>query len=120
MRHQGNRKIKIKKSKLIATLKENKKNHIKEYEKALALYKEEAIKQLTKLTADAQEGKTNLHLNLVEPVNNAENYDKVIEMFEWEVEKTVELEQNEFREYVQDETDFAMQAKFANMSYTKY
>jgi len=38
-------------------------------------------------------------------------------MFEWEVDNIVELEQNEFIEYVQDETDFAVSAKFSNMSY---
>ena len=40
-------------------------------------------------------------------------------MFEWEVDDVVELEQNEFNEYVQDETEFAIQAKFSNMFYSE-
>ena len=39
-------------------------------------------------------------------------------MFEWEVEEFVELEQQEFLEYVQDETDFAVTAKMSNMAYS--
>jgi len=39
-------------------------------------------------------------------------------MFNWEVADEVELSQNEFREYVQDETDFAQRAYFSNMSYS--
>ena len=49
--------------------------------------------------------------------NNAENYDKIIEMFEWEVNDVVDLEQKEFNEYVQDETEFAIQAKYSNSFY---
>ena len=59
----------------------------------------------------------NVKLELTTPIDNAENYDKVIEMFVWEVEEIVELEQNEFLEYVQDETDFALTAKLSNTAY---
>jgi hypothetical protein len=38
-------------------------------------------------------------------------------MFEWELESAVELTQEEFLEYVQDETDFAVSAKFSNSVY---
>jgi hypothetical protein len=40
-------------------------------------------------------------------------------MFEWEVEDFVELEQQEFNEYVQDETDFARMAKLSNSAYIR-
>jgi hypothetical protein len=38
-------------------------------------------------------------------------------MFTWEVDDIVELSQDEFLEYVQDETDFARSAKFSNAMY---
>ena len=116
MRH-GNRTINVKKDDLIAQIKENKELHIQEYEKAVIAYKEEALKQLAEQAKRVEEGALDAKLDLVEPVNNADNYDKVIEMFEWEVNDVVELEQDEFREYVQDETEFAKRAKMSNAYY---
>jgi hypothetical protein len=117
MRQFGSRKINVKKLDLINKIKENKQNHIKEYEKAVVAYKEAALKQLAELTEKVNGGALNISLDLVTPVNNAENYDKIVEMFEWEVNDVVELEQKEFIEYVQDETDFAVSAKFSNTFY---
>lgn len=117
MRHMSSRTINVKKVDLIARVKENKANHIAEYDKAVIAYKEEALKQLTELTKQVSEGKLGIKLELVTPVNNSENYDKIVEMFEWEVNDVVELKQDEFNEYVQDETDFAVSAKFSNRFY---
>jgi len=112
------RTIKVNKVKLIEQIKTNKENHIIEYDKAVIAYKEEALRQLNEQIKKVEEGSLAAKLNLVTPVNNAENYDKIIQMFEWEVEDVVELEQNEFNEYVQDETEFAVQAKFSNSMYS--
>jgi len=118
MRHRGNRETKVDKAKLIAKIKENKENHIVEYDKAIIAYKEEALKQLRAQIERVEEGALDAKLDLITPINNAESYDKIIEMFEWEVEDQVVLEQDEFNEYVQDETEFAMQAKFSNTFYS--
>ena len=120
MRHTGNRTILLKKEELIARIKENKKNHEKEFEAAVIAYKEEALKQLATETSRVREGALDAKLDLVTPVNNSENYDKIIEMFQWDVREEVELSQNEFLEYVQDETDFAIQAKFSNTFYSSH
>jgi hypothetical protein len=117
MRLSGNRDIKVKKFDLIEKIKKNKENHIKEYDKAVVAYKEEALRQLGKLTLKVNEGGLDVKLDLITPVNNADNYDKILEMFEWEVEDEVVLEQDEFKEYVQDEFDFAVSAKFSNSVY---
>ena len=119
MRTTGNRTIKVKKSDLIEKIKENKLNHINAYNKAVVAYKAEALKQLKELNKEANNGKLNLSLNLISPINNSENYDKIIEMFNWEVDDIVELEQREFIEYVQDETDFAIRAKSLNSTYLR-
>jgi len=117
MRQYGNRKINVKKDELIAKIKENKENHIKEYDKAVVAYKKEAELQLMKEVARVQEGALDVKLDLITPINNADNYDKIIEMFEWEVAEVVELQQDEFKEYVQDEFDFAVTARMSNMMY---
>jgi len=117
MRRTGSRTIKVNKQQLIDKIKENKKNHVEEYAKAVVAYKEEALKQLAKLTEKVNNGELGIMLELTTPIDNSVNYDKIIEMFEWEVEEVVELEQSEFLEYVQDETEFARQAKFSNTFY---
>lgn len=117
MRHSNSRTIKVKKSDLIDKINENKNLHIAEYNNAVILYKEEALKQLNALINATNNGDLEIKLNLVTPVNNVENYDKIIEMFTWEVDDIVELSQDEFLEYVQDETDFARSAKFSNAMY---
>lgn len=120
MRHTGNRTILLKKEDLIAKIKENKENHIKEYNDAVVAYKEEALRQLAVQTSKVREGALDAKLELVTPVNNEENYDKIIEMFEWDVRDEVELSQDEFLEYVQDETQFARDAKFSNTFYSSH
>lgn len=112
-----NRTIKVKKSELIETLKRHKENHIIEYDKAVKAYKLETLEQLKKLLENAENDKLNLKLNLTEPINNIKNYDKIISMFEWEVEDFVELDQDEFKEYVLDENRFTEQAKISNVLY---
>jgi len=118
MRHLGNRTILLKKEALIEKIKENKEIHVKEFNEAVVAYKAEALKQLTVQTSRAKEGALDIKLDLVTPVNNKDNYDKILQMFEWDVRDEVELSQNEFLEYVQDETDFAVQAKLSNTFYS--
>ena len=116
MRH-GDRTINVNKEKLIAQILANKENHVKEYEKAVVAYKKEALKQLAEQTKRVEEGALDAKLELIEPVNNAKNYDKIVDMFQWEENEIVELSQDEFREYVQDETEFAQRAKMSNAYY---
>lgn len=113
----GQRTIKVNKSNLIEKIKENQANHIIEYTKAVIAYKAEAKKQLAELQEKLSDGVLKLNLNLTEPVNCAKNYESIIDMFEWEVEDEVELSQDEFKEYVQDETQFARMAKLSNQAY---
>ena len=116
MRH-GSRTIEVKKADLIAKIKENKENHIKEFEKAVIAYKKEALKQLAEQRLRVEDGALNAKLDLVTPVNNADNYDKILELFTWDVKDVVELGQDEFQEYVQDTTDFAVTARMSNSAY---
>ena len=118
MLRTGNRTIKINKQELIDRIKENKKNHIELYEKAVIAYKKEALEQLYDLVGEVQNGALNIKLDLVTPIDSSDDYDAILEIFEWEVEEFVELGQDEFRQYVQDETDFAQQAQYSNTYYS--
>ena len=117
MRQFGNRKIKVRKAELLEKIKANKNKHIETFNKAIVAYKEEALKQLAEQTVRVNDGKLDARLNLITPVNNSEEYDKLLLMFEMEVEDIVELEQAEFNQYVHDETDFAITSRMSNMTY---
>lgn len=117
MRMNGSRQITVNKAKLIAKIKENKEAHIKAYAKAVIAYKREALAQLADLTKKAKTGDMKLYLNLTTPIDNKEAYDAIIDMFNWDVAEEVTLEQNEFNEYVQDQTQFARDAQMSNAVY---
>jgi hypothetical protein len=118
MRHQANaRTVTVKKSDLIKKIKENKEAHLKDYAEAVEAYKKEAQRQISLQQEALNAGKMNIGISLTAPVNKAEEYDKILTMFEWEINKEVELSQGEFNEYVLDETPFAVHAKMLNSTY---
>jgi hypothetical protein len=119
MHNHHNREVSIEKSKLIEKIKENRDIHIKEYEQAVIAYKKEAEIQLKKLTKNLKDGLLTLRLNLVTPVNRSSEYNKVIEMFEWEISDVVKLTQREFNEYIHDDTSDAIQTKMLNSTYLR-
>ena len=119
MHNHHNREVSIEKSKLIEKIKENRDIHIKEYDEAVIAYKKEADIQLKKLTKNLKDGVLTLRLNLVTPVNRSSEYDKVIEMFEWEIADIVKLTQREFNEYIHDDTSDAIQTKALNSTYLR-
>ena len=118
MRQLGSRTITVNKKNLISKITENKKVHVKAYGKAVTAYKREALKQIKEMTKDVKSGSMSIGLSLTTPINNESNYDKIIDMFNWELSDEVTLEQSEFNEYVQDETQFAINAFLSNTMYT--
>lgn len=119
MHNHHNREISIEKNKLIEKIKENREIHINEYNEAVIAYKKEAKIQLEQLSTDLDKGKLNLKLNLITPINRSSEYDKVIEMFEWEISDIVKLSQKEFNEYIHDDTSDSIQAKMLNSTYLR-
>ena len=117
MRH--NRMVTISKAKLIEKIEENKQLHIAEYNLAVITYREEAKKQLLKAESELDLGSLKIEIRLTSPVNRSDEYDKVIEMFKWELKDEIELTQSEFNEYVNDENDSSKNAKFANSYYSR-
>jgi len=114
------RMIMVSKQELIKKIKENKEKHKVEYAKAVEAYKLEAKEQLEDRLAKLATGDTKLSpVSLVSPVDNSEEYDKLVTMFEWEIKDEVELSQGEFNEYIFDETPFAKVASLSNLTYQR-
>lgn len=117
MMQTGNRTIKVRKEDLIQKIKDNKKAHAVDFKKAVVAFREEALKQLGELTEKVNDGELEIKLKLITPVDNSENYDKILEMFKWEIADEVDLTQEEFKEYVQDVTIISEHARMSNMAY---
>jgi hypothetical protein len=121
MRHQQDaRVISVKKADLIKRVLENKEKHVKEYQEAVEAIKIEAQDQLEANRKYAEAGEYHkMRFQLTTPINNAKEYDKIVEMFNWEIKDEVELSQGEFNEYVLDETHFAIAARSSNTMYAE-
>ena len=137
--------VTVKVSKLLETLKENRENHIKEYEEAVAGYKEAASEKLTQAreTAvkrmqvnfdkiqleidnfDPEEAQDYFTLvqqetvSLPVPKNYSESYDKTIAMLEWERGGEILLKSQEFDRYVLDNWEFTESFKAVSAMYMK-
>lgn len=117
MHQRHNRSMVINKIKLIEKIKENKEQHIKDYKEAVDAYRVEANKQLLAAKESLDAGRLDIHLQLTTPINRTQEYDRVVEMFEWEIAENIELTQIEFNDYVHDDNDSSRNAKFANSFY---
>lgn len=117
MRLTGSRVLKVKTQDVIDALTKNMANHQKEYVAAVAAYKVEAEKQLKKRLKDLREGSLKIELKLTHPEDRTEDYKKIIKMFELEVEDVIDLDQDEFNQYIHDELTFAKSAKMSNSFY---
>lgn len=113
------RTVKISKQQLIEKLTENKAAHIEEYKKAVEAFKLEAARQLKDASNQLKDEKFDkVRLQLIVPVNRIEHYDRVIEMFKWEVDDVIELTQAEFNDYVHDDNQEAKSARLSNSFYS--
>lgn len=117
MRH-GNRTINVSTVELIKKVKENKEKHVEEFKKAKEIFKVEATKRLEELKESVQNGALTIQLELTFPIDNSQNYDDIIKMFEWEENDIIQLTQDEFKEYVLDDNSFANLARTSNTYYS--
>lgn len=118
MRQNTNaRTIRVNKADLIKKIQENKTNHVKDYNEAIVAYRQEAEKQLNEQLTELGKGSLKIRLNLTQPVDARDEYDKILQVFQWEVDDIIELSQGEFNEYVLDETPNIIMAKLQNSAY---
>ena len=110
-----NRQVNIKTEQVINALKENKEKHIVEYAKAKEAYKLEGLEQLRKIEADLADGQHRLQLNLIEPIDRTDQFDDYILMFESEIKTEIELDTDEFNNYVLDKQ--GQRASLSNRTY---
>lgn len=117
------RSVTVNKVDLRSTLIQNKDDHEADFAITFDKYKSALIERLYELADDVRDlkpGETAVWhdlLNLPAPENHAEDYQRAIEMLEWETGDEVVLDEREFKQFVQDDWLWKHQVQTANMLY---
>lgn len=95
--------IKASTAELLYVLEANKSRHRATFEKALEGWRKKVVEELDRACDDAKAGRRfRTSFDLPQPQDYTEKYEEVIGMLKMHVDDTIELEQGEFRQYVQD------------------
>lgn len=115
--------VKVNKSDLIRTVRDNRDIHYQEYEETKAEYLEAVKTALDKVAEkvhkDNEVDLTELY-DLPKPVSHVDAYDQVLSLLEWEVEAEISLDANEFRNYVLDEWGWKQEMEYTKSSLSLY
>lgn len=111
-------KIKVEKTKLLQTLKQNLDKHLSEYHTALAAYRKAYIENLQKKISDVEAGgKPDHQISLAVPVSYEGDYDTAITALEYSVDQYIELTLEEIDNYLRDEWTWKRSFTASNLSY---
>jgi hypothetical protein len=111
--------VTVKKDRLLEKMRTNRDNHRGIFEEAMIKYRERAVQELhNRLDEVSAGGPIHLVINLPTPVDYTEQYTDAIERFDWHEGDEIELDAQEFKQYVLDK--WGWEAAFAanTRSYT--
>jgi len=113
--------IKVRKADLLTKLKDNRKTHKENYDKAVEVYKKALVVYLQKMLARAEKGKkVTQYIDLVTPTHNLAEYDRIIAMLEMTIEEEIELTEAEFTQYVLDNWTWKGTFALNTLSYSNF
>lgn len=112
------REVKIKRDELKQIVAKNRAEHRDIFLKAQEKYREEVIKELDAMLAEARAGrKVRRHIQLIEPTDYTAEYDRLLRMLELSTDDTVSLTEQEFTCYVMDEWGWSRAWAVSNSRY---
>lgn len=112
------KEVRVKRQQLLDVLRENRAKHRATFEKALAKYRERAIEHLEAALEDARAGRRiRTFIELVEPMDQTREYDRVIRQVEMDVRDELELNDSEFKCYVMDDWAWRQQFETSTQMY---
>lgn len=88
---------------LLKHLRTNREQHIIDYNEAMVGWQEAVIEAFTNGLKKAKKHEDFTFVNPARPISYESSYDTVIEQLEWTLDKSVDLDQSEFKQYVQDD-----------------
>jgi hypothetical protein len=101
----------------LTKVKQNREQHAATYDKAMQVYREEAIAEIEKLLADAKAGEIRHAISMTKPEKHLAEYDQAITMLEMSVDDVIELDEVEFAQYVMDKWSWATTFERSTVSY---
>lgn len=107
---------------LLSKLEANRKTHNADFDIAFTRFSERVQSNLEARLKSLRSGSVvtqeMLYINLTMPVNYDADYKRAIEMLDWEVGGEVELTEQEFKQYVQDDWGWKEAVAMSNKLYT--
>lgn len=111
--------VKVKKKELLAKLKENRSEHREIFEEASAAFRKEVIKVLDQRLEEARAGKRiRLRIDLIQPMDQTQEYDQAIAMCEMSVDDEITLSHENFSCYILDKWNWRDQFIASNSGYS--
>jgi hypothetical protein len=108
--------VTMEKIKLRELIEENRKDHREKFEEAHKDFSKKLEENLRSRLEAVREGKRiELHINLVEPRDHTNDYDRALAMLDYEIHDEIVLMEQEFAQLVED--DWGWMREFAG-SYT--
>jgi hypothetical protein len=111
--------IKVKKADLLAKLVGNRATHRKMFLDAQTGFRKVVIQELDRRLKDARAGRgINIVFSMPAPVDQTGEYDRAIQMLEMSVDDIIELDEDQFSNFVLDEWRWKQQVQATNSRYT--
>lgn len=114
--------VRVSKSMLLSKLEQNRRTHNADFEIAFSRFSEIVKSNLEARLASLRDGNTvtqeTLYINLTMPVNYDSEYARAMQMLDWELGDEVELTEQEFKQYVQDDWGWKGAVIMSNEFYT--
>ena len=111
-------KVNVEVTSLLEKLRTNRKNHRDLFLRAQEAFRKKVEEVLVaRLNAAGKGQNVNQYLNLIEPVDQTEEYDIAIAMMEMCSDETIELDQRTFQCYVLDKWSWADATFTSNSAY---
>ena len=100
-------------------LRENRAKHEEIYNEAVLGYQKSALEKLAELTAKLTNNPLErIYFNLAYPTNHLKDYDRVIMMFDQCIETEIELDQQDYSRYIQDNWEWTATFLTSNSGYS--
>lgn len=104
---------------LMGIVTENREKHNAIFLEAQVGYRKAVIAELDKRLREAQDGKKIAQMNFYrEPEDHTRDYDRIVKMLGMCSESHVELDENEFGQYVMDDWQWKRQFLLSNSAYS--
>ena len=111
--------LNVSRESLLEKLRANKKTHRQKYEKALMVFRDEAVKELDSLMSAVKAGKL-VHIvsRLPLPEEHTSDYDAAIGLLEMSSDRLIPLTNHEYETYVLDRWEWARSFASNTMRYS--